>query len=172
MIGCFGDPGLEALRALARAACLRPCRSLDSRGRCAGRAVRDPHHRQGLGRDPERAGGAGLGPDPFVGVFAAEGTGLDAARDADAVAARLHRLAGAAVAAGARTLILGGAALAGFAARVEPEGAGNRLRRGDDAGRGEWVWRAIRVGASAWLRRWRKSWVYSPWIFAAPAMTA
>lgn len=121
VIGCFGDPGLEALREVATA----PVFAL---AECAIReadAVGAPYAILTLGRPwiamlEERVLLA-RGRAPFVGVFAAEGNGLDASRDADAVAARLQELADEAVSVGARTLILGGAALAGFASKLKAE---------------------------------------------------
>ncbi len=56
---------------------------------------------------------------PFIGVFAAEGTGLDVSRQDRDVAGELERLAHAAAGAGAGAgaVILGGSAFAGMASR-------------------------------------------------------
>ena len=53
----------------------------------------------------------------FVGVFAGDGTGLDVSRREASAVEELDRLGGQAVAAGARTLILGGGAFAGLTSR-------------------------------------------------------
>jgi len=118
ILACFGDPGLEALREAAT----EPVYGLAEAAFREADALGAPFGILTLGRPwiamlEERVLLAGLRA-PFLGVFAGEGTGLDAARDADAVAARVQGLADAAVAAGARTLILGGAALAGLAPRT------------------------------------------------------
>ena len=116
LLGCFGDPGLEALREVASAPVYglaeAAIREADAFGQpfailTLGRAwIAMLEERVLLARARAR----------FVGVFAGQGDGLDAARDAGAVLARLQGLADDAVRAGASTLILGGAALAGFAA--------------------------------------------------------
>lgn len=121
VLGCFGDPGLEALREVS----LAPVFGLAEAALTEADALGEPFAILTLGRAwvamlEERVLLARVRAN-FVGVFAAEGTGLDAAHDAEAVAARLQALADAAVSAGARTLILGGAALAGFAARLTGE---------------------------------------------------
>jgi Asp/Glu/hydantoin racemase len=118
ILACFGDPGLEALREVARA----PVYGLAEAAFREADALGAPFAILTLGRPwvamlEERVLLARVHA-PFLGVFAGEGNGLDAARDAGAVAARVQGLADAAVAAGARTLILGGAALAGFAPRT------------------------------------------------------
>ena len=124
VIGCFGDPGLEALRALAR----EPVLGLAESSIREADALGEPFAILTLGRAwvemlNERVALASV-KSPFVGVFAGEGTGLDVSRREAAVIAELNRLAGAAVDAGARTLILGGAALTGMAERL---GTGARL---------------------------------------------
>ena len=118
ILACFGDPGLEALREVAR----EPVYGLAEAAFREADALGAPFAILTLGRPwiamlEERVLLARLRA-PFLGVFAGEGDGLDASRDASAVAARLQGLADAAVADGARTLILGGAALAGFALRT------------------------------------------------------
>ena len=67
----------------------------------------------------ERVALASVG-SPFVDKFAAEGTGLDVRQRKAAVFAELERLADEAVAAGARTLILGGGAFAGLGRGLKP----------------------------------------------------
>jgi allantoin racemase len=124
VIGCFGDPGLEALRALAR----EPVLGLAESSIREADALGEPFAILTLGRAwvemlNERVALASV-KSPFVGVFAGEGTGLDVSRREAAAIAELNRLAGAAVDAGARTLILGGAALTGTAERL---GTGARL---------------------------------------------
>jgi allantoin racemase len=115
ILACFGDPGLEALREVAS----EPVYGLAQAAFREAEEIGAPFAILTLGRPwvamlEERVLLARLRA-PFLGVFASEGTGLDAAREAGAVAARLQGLADEAVRAGARTLILGGAALAGFA---------------------------------------------------------
>ena len=121
VIGCFGDPGLEALRALAR----QPVLGLAEASIREADAVGEPFAILTMGRAwvemlNERVALASV-KTPFVGVFAAEGTGLDVSRREAAVIAELDRLAGAAIASGARTLILGGGALTGMAERLGAE---------------------------------------------------
>lgn len=121
ILACFGDPGLEALREVASEPVYglaeASFREADARGA--------PFAVLTLGRAwiamlEERVSLARVGA-PFLGVFAADGDGLDAARDAGGVVARLQGLADEAVRAGAQTLILGGAALAGFAAGLRSQ---------------------------------------------------
>ena len=121
VIGCFGDPGLEALRALAR----QPVLGLAEASIREADALGEPFAILTMGRAwvemlNERVALASV-KTPFVGVFAAEGTGLDVSRREAAAVAELDRLAAAAVASGARTLILGGAALTGMAERLSAE---------------------------------------------------
>jgi Asp/Glu/hydantoin racemase len=121
VIGCFGDPGLEALRALAR----EPVLGLAESSIREADALGEPFAILTIGKAwvemlSERVAVAAV-KTPFVGVFAGEGTGLDVSRREEAVVAELNRHADAAVAAGARTLILGGAALTGMAERLSAE---------------------------------------------------
>jgi Asp/Glu/hydantoin racemase len=121
VIGCFGDPGLEALRALAR----EPVFGLAESSIREADALGEPFAICTMGKAwieilNERVALASA-KAPFVGVFAAEGTGLDVRRRESAVVAELDRLGRAAVAAGARTLILGGAALTGMAGRLSAD---------------------------------------------------
>jgi Asp/Glu/hydantoin racemase len=114
IIGCFGDPGLEALRDVARAPVLglaeSSIREADALGEpfailTMGNAWVDIlNERVALAAPRMR----------FVGVFAGEGTGLDLSRRGAWAVEELDRLGRKAVAAGARTLILGGGALAGL----------------------------------------------------------
>src|SRR5579872_1914388 len=118
VIGCFGDPGLEALREIAS----EPVFALAESSILAADARGEPFAILTLGEAwidmlTERAKLAAV-KAPFIGVFAGEGTGLDAERQDMAVARRLERLAREAISAGARTLILGGGALAGMASRL------------------------------------------------------
>ena len=121
VIGCFGDPGLEALRALAR----QPVLELAEASIREADALGEPFAILTVGRAwvemlNERVALASV-KTPFVGVFAAEGTGLAVSRREAAAVAELDRLAAVAVASGARTLILGGAALMGMAERLSAE---------------------------------------------------
>jgi allantoin racemase len=115
IIGCFGDPGLEALRAQAR----EPVFGLAESSIREADALGEPFAILTMGKAwvdilNERVALASVGT-PFVGVFAGEGTGLDVSRRQAAVIDELDGLARTAIAAGARTLILGGAALTGMA---------------------------------------------------------
>lgn len=118
IIGCFGDPGLEALRAAARL----PVFGLAESSIRKADALGEPFGILTLGKAwvdmlNERVALAAV-RTPFVGVFAGQGTGLDVSRREASVLAELDRLARTAVAAGCRTLILGGAALTGMADRL------------------------------------------------------
>ena len=120
-IGCFGDPGLEALRALAR----EPVLGLAESSIREADALGEPFAILTMGKPwvemlNERVALASV-KTPFVGVFAGAGTGLDVSRREAGAIGELNRLARAAVAAGARTLILGGAALTGMAERLTAE---------------------------------------------------
>ena len=117
VIGCFGDPGLEALRALAR----QPVLGLAEASIREADALGEPFAILTMGRAwveilNERVALASV-RTRFVGVFAAEGTGLDVSRREAAAVEALDRLGREAVAAGARTLILGGGAFAGLTSR-------------------------------------------------------
>ena len=117
IIGCFGDPGLEALRAAARA----PVFGLAESSIREADRLGEPFAILTMGRAwidilNERVALA-ASRTPFVGVFAAEGTGLDVNRQDRDVAGELERLAHAAAGAGAGAVILGGAAFAGMASR-------------------------------------------------------
>jgi allantoin racemase len=118
IIGCFGDPGLEALRAQAR----EPVFGLAESSIREADALGEPFAILTMGKAwvdilNERVALASVGT-PFVGVFAGEGTGLDVSRRQAAVIDELDGLARTAIAAGARTLILGGAALTGMTNRL------------------------------------------------------
>ena len=121
ILGCFGDPGLEALREVAS----EPVYGLAETSFREADALGAPFAILTLGLAwigmlEERVLLARVRA-PFLGVLAGEGSGLDAARDRGAAVARLQGLADEAVRSGARTLILGGAALAGFAADLRSE---------------------------------------------------
>ena len=118
VIGCFGDPGLEALREIAR----EPVFGLAESSIREADALGEPFAILTMGQAwvgilEERVALAAP-RSRFAGVFAGNGTGLDVQRREEAVFAELARLADEAVAAGARTLILGGGAFAGRAERL------------------------------------------------------
>jgi Asp/Glu/hydantoin racemase len=118
VIACFGDPGLEALREVASC----PVSGLAEASIHAADAASDPFAIVTVGPAwvemlEERIRLASPRAR-CVGVFAMEGSGLDFAGSPDAAIAALDMLAAEAVAAGARTLILGGAALAGLGNRL------------------------------------------------------
>ena len=121
VIGCFGDPGLEALRGIAK----EPVFGLAESSIREADALGEPFAILTMGQAwveilGERVALAAP-RSRFVGVFAGNGTGLDVRRREEAVFAELARLADEAVAAGARTLILGGGAFAGLAARLRTD---------------------------------------------------
>jgi len=117
IVGCFGDPGLAALRELADvpviglaeasfAAARRPFAVVTSG--LAWRSI--------LREQVDVLGHRGL----CHGIFALAGTGLDARNDPAGVAMLLDDLVAEALQAGAMEIILAGAALAGFATRLRP----------------------------------------------------
>lgn len=115
VLACFGDPGWAAMQAsspvpvigLARAS-IRRAVDLDApwaivtAGAAWCEMLRELVQELGATRH-------------FVDVYAVEGTGLDAIRDPALGRARLRDAAAKAVEAGAKSVILGGAALAGMA---------------------------------------------------------
>jgi Asp/Glu/hydantoin racemase len=117
LLSCFGDPGLGALREVSAAPVVglaeASVRAADAHGEpfaiiTVGLAW--------IGMLEEFV--AGVGPaSSFVGVFAVDGAGFDYVRSPETVLDALDDLARQAVAAGARTLILGGGALAGLKER-------------------------------------------------------
>ncbi len=121
VIACFGDPGLEALREAAKEPVFgmaeSSVREADALGEPFAIVTMGPAWVEILN---ERVALASL-KSPFVGVFAAEGTGLDVRDREAAVFAELERLADEAVAAGASTLILGGGIFAGRKQRLKTD---------------------------------------------------
>lgn len=118
LLGCFGDPGLEALRELTAtpvigfaeasfrlAAARRERFAVVTIGPAWEAMLRERLH-------------AACPDADCAGIFALDGTGLDALRDAEAVLFGLERLVRQAAAAGARTILLGGATLSGWAPRL------------------------------------------------------
>jgi Asp/Glu/hydantoin racemase len=121
IVGCFGDPGLEALRRAAR----EPVFGLAESSIREADALGEPFAILTMGKAwvdmlNELMAMAAVRAR-FVGVFAGEGTGLDVSRQETSALGELDRLAREAVAAGARTLILGGAALTGMADRLKAD---------------------------------------------------
>jgi allantoin racemase len=122
VLACFGDPGLEALRELAPI----PVTGFAEASFRAALALGEPYAvitigQAWVGMLSERVAAAQASQD-FVGVFAADGTGLDALAQPEIVQGKLAGLVRQAMAIGARTIILGGASLAGWAPRL-PGGA-------------------------------------------------
>lgn len=121
ILGCFGDPGLEALRGSAGGvpviglaeACFDAAAEA---GRRFAVLTVGPAWKPML---EER-----LRPHPAaplcLEVRALDGTGLDVARQPDRLIAALDAAAGALAAAGAETVVLGGAALADLGPRLRP----------------------------------------------------
>lgn len=111
VLGCFGDPGLEALRELSAAPVFGLAESaIRAAERLPGRfAIVTVGAAWGPMLE-ERVQIAGAG-QACVGVFTIPGTGLDALTTPDAVLRRLTAAVAAASDAGARTVILGGATL-------------------------------------------------------------
>ncbi len=115
ILGCFGDPGLAALRAIAQV----PVVGLAEAAFAAADVpfavlTSGPEWPAMLRAQIALRPNAGL----CRGVWALEATGLDVSRDPAGFVAALDDLAAQARAAGAEALILGGAALAGFAPRL------------------------------------------------------
>lgn len=107
VLGCFGDPGLEALRELSAAPVFGLAESaIRAAERLPGRfAIVTVGAAWGPMLE-ERVQIAGAG-QACVGVFTIPGTGLDALTAPDAVLRRLTAAVAAASDAGARTVILG-----------------------------------------------------------------
>jgi Asp/Glu/hydantoin racemase len=118
LLSCFGDPGLEALRELA------PCSvvglaeaSIRAADRFADTFAIITVGLPWIGM-LEECVAAARPASGFAGVFAVDGAGFDYVRSPETVLGALDGLAEQAVAAGARTLILGGGALAGLKHRL------------------------------------------------------
>ena len=119
LLGCFGDPGVWALRQLAR-------------GPVIGLAEASMREAIGCGRFAIVTGGAAWQPmlerlargwgfgGALAGVHTVDASGAELAADAAAAVSLLAPLCRQA-AAGAQAVILGGAALAGLAPRIERE---------------------------------------------------
>jgi Asp/Glu/hydantoin racemase len=118
LLSCFGDPGLEALRELA------PCRvvGLAEASIRAAAGFAEPFAIITVGLPwiamLEECVAAAGPASRFAGVFAVDGAGFDYVRSPETVLGALDGLAERAVEAGARTLILGGGALAGLKHRL------------------------------------------------------
>ena len=119
-LACFGDPGLLALREVASVPVVgmaeAACREASARGRFAivtGGTAWQPMLSEFV---------ALLGlSDRLAGIRATQATGGEIHRDPDAALADLIAACRATVEAdGAETVILGGAGLAGLAARIQP----------------------------------------------------
>ncbi|WP_102223064.1 aspartate/glutamate racemase family protein [Acidimangrovimonas sediminis] len=120
LLGCFGDPGLEALRELSAAPVVGMAEA--AMRAAARRSGRFAILTLGAAWRPmleERAAVAGLG-GRLAGVFTLDGTGLDALADPEGTRRRLERAVEGAVAAGAETIVLGGATLAGLPCPARP----------------------------------------------------
>jgi allantoin racemase len=120
-LACFGDPGLAALKeisqvpvvGMAEASCAAACRLGARFSIVTGGALWGPMLR-------EFVAGLGLG-ERLASVRTIAPTGGDIARDPDAALALLSAACTAcATEDGAEVVILGGAALAGLAARIQP----------------------------------------------------
>lgn len=119
LLACFGDPGLEALH---RASTI-PVVGLAEAALHAAHAAGQPYAIVTAGADwvgmlRERAADFGAGRW-LVDVYALPANGAALRRDPAAFRAELRRLSAIAAEAGARTLILGGAAFAGLAFEVD-----------------------------------------------------
>jgi len=121
-IACFGDPGLLALREISpvpvvgmlEASCLEARRSAGRYGIVTGGALWKPMLE-------EIVAGFGLG-DGLAGIRTVERTGGEIARDPDAALAALAAACrDCAEKDRAEAVILGGAALAGLASRLQPQ---------------------------------------------------
>lgn len=121
-LACFGDPGLLALREIApvpvvgmlEASCLEAQRTATRYAIVTGGALWEPML-------AEAVAGLGLG-DGLVGIRTIERTGGEIARDPDTALADLAAACRACAERDrAEAVILGGAALAGLAARLQPQ---------------------------------------------------
>lgn len=115
VLACFGDPGLAELQSM----CTQPVIGLAQASIRRAEAMQRPWAIVTAGtawcemlRELVHALGA---TRHFVDVYAIEGTGLDALREPEQMRERLRQAAAGASAAGAKSIILGGAALAGMA---------------------------------------------------------
>ncbi|GJE48065.1 Hydantoin racemase [Methylobacterium tardum] len=119
-LACFGDPGLLALRELSRVPVIgmaeAACREAAARGRfgiVTGGAAWEPMLREFV---------AALGlSDALAALRTVAPSGGTIASDPDSALAMLVEAGRACVASGSETVILGGAGLAGLAARIAPQ---------------------------------------------------
>lgn len=119
-LACFGDPGLLALRELSRVPVIgmaeAACREAAARGRFAivtGGAAWEPMLREFV---------AALGlSDALAALRTVAPSGGTIASDPDSALAMLVEAGRACAASGSETVILGGAGLAGLAARIAPQ---------------------------------------------------
>lgn len=118
VLACFGDPGLEALREVSGIPVLGLLESAVAQAARAG----EPFGivTAGPAWVPMLEERIRSGPHAALsrGVFAIRTTGLDVARDPDRFVSVLQAAVDEAAAAGARNIILGGSALAGFGSRL------------------------------------------------------
>lgn len=121
VLACFGDPGLEALREVSGIPVLGLLESAVAQAARAG----EPFGivTAGPAWVPMLEERIRSGPHAALsrGVFAIQTTGLDVARDPDRFVSVLQAAVDEAAAAGARNIILGGSALAGFGSRLSGE---------------------------------------------------
>lgn len=118
-LACFGDPGLLALRELSRVPVVgmaeAACREAEAAGRfgiVTGSAAWEPMLREFV---------AALGlSEALAALCTVAPSGGAIARDPDAAVTILAEACRACAARGARTVILGGAGLAGLATRIAP----------------------------------------------------
>jgi Asp/Glu/hydantoin racemase len=120
LLSCFGDPGLEAVRELAPC----PVVGLAEASIRVADGFAEPFAIITVGLPwtamLEECVASARPASRFAGVFAVDGAGFDYVRSPETVLGALNGLAERAVAAGARTLILGGGALAGLKRRLRP----------------------------------------------------
>lgn len=117
ILGCFGDPGLQALREIAPV----PVIGL-AEASFAAAAGSFAVLTAGVAWRPMLLEQIALSPHAARcrGVWTLEATGADVARDPERFVEELNTLAECGVAAGATSIILGGAVLAGYAPRLRP----------------------------------------------------
>lgn len=120
LLGCFGDPGLLALREQAAGLPVTGLAEASMRAAAA------------RGRYAIVTGGAAWVPmlrrlawsldllEPLAGIVSVAPSGAELAADPQAAGALLRQACAQACALGAQSLIVGGAALAGWAARLQP----------------------------------------------------
>jgi allantoin racemase len=119
LLACFGDPGLDGLRELAEVPVVGLAEAACTEAARIGPFAIVTGGERWAPMLTEFVGSRGLA-DRLVGVETVAPTGADIARDPDGSLGVLGEACATAAAAGAAAIILGGAGLAGLAARLRP----------------------------------------------------